>query len=225
MLSVIIPTLNAAGTLGRTLACLADAGEQPVRELIVVDGGSTDDSRQIAAEGGAIVLEAPRGRGIQLREGATAAGGDWLLFLHADTVLSGTWAGVVTTFMDDPRNRDRAGHFQFALDDGARAARRVEWAVAWRCRLFALPYGDQGLLISRPLYESLGGFSRMPLMEDVDLVRRIGRRRLCQMDAKALTSAVRYRQDGYVARPIRNFACLMLYSLGVPSRYIVTLYR
>ncbi len=224
MLSIVIPTLNAAATLARTLEAVAGDGA-PARELIVVDGGSVDDSRSIASAGGAIVVDAPRGRGTQLRTGAEAASGDWLLFLHADTVLAASWTTAVEDFVADPAHAERAAYFRFALDDPARAARRVERAVAWRCRLFGLPYGDQGLLIFRSFYEAIGGFSRMPLMEDVDIVRRIGRRRLVALQTKAITSAVRYRREGYLARPLRNFVCLGLYSLGVPSRYIVTLYR
>ena len=96
--------------------------------------------------------------------------------------------------------------------------------VAVRCRLFRLPYGDQGLLISRALYQRLGGFKPVPLMEDVDLVRRVGWRRLTALPSAAVTSAVRYRRDGYLLRPLRNLCCLTLYFLGVPPRAIVKLY-
>ena len=96
--------------------------------------------------------------------------------------------------------------------------------MSWRCRLLALPYGDQGLLIPRGLYEALGGFRPLPLMEDVDLVRRIGRRRLALLPVAAVTSAARYRRAGYGPRVLRNLACLSLYGLGVPPRVIARLY-
>jgi hypothetical protein len=174
---------------------------------------------------GAQTVAAPRGRGSQLAAGAAHANGEWLLFLHADTVLPGDWADAVRSFIADPVNACRAATFTFALDDPRPQARRVERAVAWRCRALGLPYGDQGLLISRAFYRELGGFRSLPLMEDVDLVRRIGRGRLVLLPAAAITSAARYRSGGYILRPIRNLACLGLYFLGVPPQTIAWLYR
>lgn len=107
----------------------------------------------------------------------------------------------------------------------APAARRLEAAVRWRCRLLALPYGDQGLLLPAALYRALGGFRELPLMEDVDLARRLGRHRLVALAVDAVTSAARYRRDGYVARPLRNLCCLALYFLGVPPLLLQRLYR
>jgi hypothetical protein len=96
--------------------------------------------------------------------------------------------------------------------------------AAWRARRLGLPYGDQGLLIGRAFLESLGGYPPLPLMEDVALVRRIGRRRLDALAADAVTSAARYRREGYVARPLRNLFCLGLYFAGVPPAAIRRLY-
>ena len=225
MLSVIIPTLNSSATLGATLAAVAvDRGALP-REVIVADGGSIDDTRRIATRGGAIFLETRRGRGWQLAEGAIAASGDWFLFLHADTRLGEGWAPAVGTFIANVgREERRAGYFRLAFDDRAVAARVIEAMVAIRSRLLGLPYGDQGLLIGRHFYEDVGGFKRIPLMEDVDLVRRIGRRRLTSIDVVALTSAERYRRDGYLRRPLRNLVCLGLYSVGVSPRTIDSIY-
>ena len=102
--------------------------------------------------------------------------------------------------------------------------RRLERLVAWRCRALALPYGDQGLLISRALYEAAGGFRPLPLMEDVDLVRRLGRRRLAALPVRAVTSAERWRREGWRRRSARNLACLSLWFLGVPPGAIKRLY-
>lgn len=225
MLSIIIPTLNSNLSLGRTLDAIAAAKSKIFCEVIVADGGSIDETRFTATKGEAIFLEAQRGRGRQLADGAAAAAGDWLLFLHADTRLGAGWAPAVEAFIADPENRFRAGYFRFALDDEATAARLLEYAVAGRSRLFGLPYGDQGLLIGRGFYERLGGFKRIPLMEDVDMVRRIGRRHLAALGVVALTSAERYRRDGYLRRPLRNLFCLGLYSVGVSPNRIDTLYR
>ncbi len=225
MISVVIPTLNAAGVLGETLAGLARARAETPLEIIVSDGGSVDDTALLAERDGAILIEAPRGRGRQLARGAQAASGDWFLFLHADTRLAPSWSQAAGTFAADPRNRRRAGYFRFHLDDTGWSVRLLEATVLWRCRVLALPYGDQGLLISRGFYEELGGYRAVPLMEDVDLVRRIGRRHLRALSARAVTSAEKYRRDGYLVRPLRNLLCLGLYSVGVPPRYIESIYR
>ena len=119
---------------------------------------------------------------------------------------------------------DRAGYFDLALDDTAPAARRVERLAAWRSRVPGLPYGDQGLLISRALYNSVGGYAAVPLMEDVDLVRRIGHRRLAPIGVRITTSARRYREGGYIRRPLRNLVCLSLYFAGVAPHRIARLY-
>lgn len=215
MLSVVIPTLNAEEGLAATVSSLP-AGLAD--ELIVSDGGSTDDTVTVAERHGARVVLGDKGRGQQLARGAAAAKGDWLLFLHADTRLGPGAAEIARTFTAEPGNAWRAAAFRFKLDEDDWRARLLEAGVAVRTRCLKLPYGDQGLLISRVLYDAVGGFKSIPLMEDVDLVRRLkGRLRLLAADA--ITSAVRYRRDGYGRRVARNLSCLALYGLGVaPAR-------
>lgn len=225
MLSVVIPTLDAVATLRATIAALAEAPSGALGEIIVSDGGSADATREVADSAGARAIMAQRGRGAQLAVGAAAASGDWLLFLHADTRLAPGWSAQASAFMADPANAARAAAFAFALDDPAPQARRLERAVAWRCRVFGLPYGDQGLLIARGFYEQLGGYRAIPLMEDVDLVRRVGRARMTMLPARAVTSAERWRRDGWYRRSARNLACLSLWFLGVPPATIARLYR
>ncbi len=219
-ISIVIPVLNAALELRRTLAGLA--GSPLAGEIVVVDGGSQDDSAALARAAGAKVIAAARGRGAQLRAGAAAASTDWLLFLHADCRPLRDWEDAVRAFT--AACGDKAGYFDLALDDAAPAARRLERVVAWRCRALALPYGDQGLLLHRKLYEAIGGYAAIPLMEDVDLVRRLGRARLAPIGASMLASARRYRSGGYLRRPLRNLVCLSLYFAGVPPRTIAKLY-
>jgi rSAM/selenodomain-associated transferase 2 len=222
MLSLVIPTLDAAAELGRTLAALGP--ESDGIEIVVADGGSADTTVSVAQAAGAHVIEAPRGRGSQLRAGGEAARGNWLLFLHADTRPAPGWRAVAARFMADPANAERAAAFRLALDDADPRARRIEKGAAWRGRALGLAYGDQGLLIARDFYGSLGGHPAIPLMEDVALVRRIGRRRLVLLDHAALTSAARYRRDGWLLRPARNLALVSLYFLGVPPRLLARLY-
>lgn len=221
-ISVVIPALNAAETLPQPLSALCRAAV--VTEIVVVDGDSSDETVSVARAAGARTIAATRGRGTQLAAGAAAASGDWLLFLHADCRLEPGWEAVVRAFVAAPQAARRAGYFDLALDDNAPAARRMERIVAWRCRVLALPYGDQGLLIARGLYDAVGGFAPLPLMEDVDLVRRLGRHRLARIGGRCIASARRYRRGGYWRRALRNLLCLCLYFAGLPPERIVRLY-
>ncbi len=223
-LAVVIPTLNAAEALPRCLGALEEALTEFALRVVVVDGGSKDGTAELARGLDADLVMAPAGRGGQLAAGAKEANSDWLLFLHADTVLAPGWSAEVARFISQPANSSQAAAFRHALDDDARAARRQEAIVAWRCRVFGLPYGDQGLLIARSFYDEIGGFRPLPVMEDVDILRRIGPARIVMLETAAVTSAARYRREGYGARSARNLACLGLYALGVPLRIIAWLY-
>lgn len=213
-ISAVIPTLNAAHLLPPLLGQLGALGE-----VILADGGSTDGVAELP---GVRLVTAPRGRGSQLAAGAAAAQGEWLLFLHADTRLEPGWEAAVAAASEKP---GAAHHFRFALDDASPQARRLEAAVAWRCRWLALPYGDQGLLISRTLYDAVGGYQPIPLMEDVELVRRLGRARLAELPVCAITSAARWQRDGWWRRSARNLTTLGLYFAGVSPERLARFYR
>lgn len=228
MISIIIPTLNAEHHLPAALAALVPgAVEGLVREVIIVDGGSVDRTHQIVDHAGAEFLAGVPGRGRQLHDGAKRARSPWLLFLHADTVLEDSWVREARRFMqavDQGERRPAAAVFRFRLDDRGICPRSLERLVSLRCRVLRLPYGDQGLLIPRRLYNEVGGFTDMPIMEDVDFVRRLGRQRIELLQSWATTSAARYKRDGYVVRSIRNQMCLALYGAGLPPAKIVKLY-
>jgi rSAM/selenodomain-associated transferase 2 len=217
----VIPVFNGAAKLPTTLKSIEGI------EVIIADGGSTDDTAIVADQTGAKFLKTATGRGQQLGAGAKAAiaeGADWLLFLHGDTVLSCGWIAEAKAFSVDPANQNMAAVFTFRVDDQGRAAQRLERLVSWRTRALALPYGDQGLLISKDFYLSLGGYKSLELMEDVDLVRQIGGKRLRVLGATATTSAEKFLQAGYLRRSTRNLICLGLFFLGVPVRWIKRIY-
>lgn len=228
MLTVILPTLNAGKTLPQTLTALVPGAVSGlISQVVIVDGGSGDNTRAVADDAGCDWVSAPQGRGSQLAAGTEEARRDWFLFLHADTVLSEGWIREVEQFIDRAERNgqtDHVAYFRFALDDLGGKARVLEKIVALRCALLALPYGDQGLLIHKDTYRTLGGFRSVPLMEDVDLVRRVGRSRLHGFKTEAITSAARYQKSGFLPRMLRNLLCLSLYYLGVPPRHIKRLY-
>lgn len=235
MLSVVIPTLNSEASLARSLAALIPAVlKGVVREVVVADGGSTDETLEIVEAAGARLVQTPRGRGAQLAEGAQYARGDWLLFLEPDTVLQAGWESEVEKLIEHAQagrfgRSEIAATFRYALDDFSFSARVMEKLVALRCLVLRLPYGDQGLLVSKRLYERVGGFRALPHMEDVDLARRIlrqaGRGRFVLLRAQAVTVTEGAPRDGLFSALARNTLCLALYYLRVPPRFIPRLSR
>jgi rSAM/selenodomain-associated transferase 2 len=235
MISVIIPTLNSSETLTETFASLISPTLSGlVREVIVSDGGSNDETTAIAEAAGATVISGEKGRGGQLKRGAAAAKGSWLLFLHSDTELETGWDREVGPLVErasageaqrgvPPDGRFGAA-FRFQLADHTGRARFLERIVACRCAAFKLPYGDQGLLISREFYDEVGGFGDMAMMEDIDLVRRIGRRRMVMLRSAATTSAKRYKTDGYFVRVMKNSLIVALWLARVPTSVLVRIY-
>ena len=227
----IIPTLNAAASLEGCLEALSEGERTRLNEgWVVVDGGSADATLEIARRSGCLTVTGTRGRGAQLALGAEAAlraspDADWLMFLHADTRLESGWSYAVRQFCERYQGYERAGYFRFALDDVSSRARRLETAVNCRSRALKLPYGDQGLLISKTLYQALGGYKPWPLFEDVDLVRRIGRSRLKPISARAVTSAERFTREGYLRRSTRNFWLLSRYYLGADVATLARAYQ
>lgn len=212
-ISIIIPTLNAEADLPVCLESLMPGLEAGlIRELVVSDGGSADRTAAIAEASGANLVSGEKGRARQLRAGADAARGDWLLFLHADTALSRDWVERVIQHIKSAP--DKAAVFTLAFRSDARMAKTVARRANRRARWLALPYGDQGLLIPRALYEETGGYDDVPLMEDVRIVQAIGRKRLSFLAAEARTSAAKYERDGWRTRSWRNAWLITQYLLG-----------
>lgn len=220
-ISVVVPTLNAEGSLGACFGALMEGLEAGlIRELIVSDGGSTDATAAAAQAWGAEVLQGPASRGGQLRRGVAAAQGDWLLIVHADTVLAQGWTKAVGAHL---AHKDQAGWFPLAFDQRGMAAGIVAGWANLRSRA-GLPYGDQGLFIHQSLYDAVGGYRDQPLMEDVALARAL-RGRLCKLDGLAVTSAAKYRTQGWLRRGARNLWTLIRYAAGVSPDVLAQAYR
>ncbi len=216
-LSVIVPTLNEQGRIGGVV----DAVRQNGVEVIVADGGSDDDTRAIAAAHGARVIIAFRGRGPQLNAGAALARGHHMLFLHADTTLPENFREIVQHTLSDPTVA--VGAFRFKLDRAGVLFRAVELAVMARCSIFKTPYGDQAFFIRHDLFTLLKGYAPIPLMEDIDLVRRARRiGRVVIVEAPALTSARRWELVGVVRMTAINQACALGFAIGISPQKLTT---
>ncbi|MGJ8629012.1 MAG: TIGR04283 family arsenosugar biosynthesis glycosyltransferase [Sulfitobacter sp.] len=219
-ISVIIPTLNAADILPACLAALMeglDAGL--IRELIVSDGGSVDATGAIAQAWGGQIVQGPPSRGGQLRRGCAVAKADWLLVLHADTVLSAGWAKVIAGHLTSARG----GWFQLAFDNAGIPGRLVAGWANLRSKM-GLPYGDQGLILPRALYDAVGGYPDQPLMEDVALARAL-KGQLVGLPIIAKTSASKYQSQGWVQRGGRNLWTLARYFCGTSPQVLAESYR
>lgn len=216
-LTVIIPTLNEAANIGRAVAGVDGA------EVIVADGGSTDATREVAKGLGAIVMETPSGRGAQMDEAAKRATGDVLLFLHADTELPGGWQEEIERALDDPGTV--AGAFGLEIGSDHPWFRVVEAVVRLRYKLFGLVYGDQAIFARKDAFHKAGGFRKLPLMEDVDCVKRLrGLGRVRVLKGRVVTSPRRWVAGGMVRNTLKNGVVLALYLAGVSPERLHEIY-
>lgn len=227
MISVILPTLNSAGTLALALQGLIPAAVHGlVREVILADGGSSDATLRIADGVGADTVAAGPTRASRLIAGAQRAKFPWLLFLNPDAVLDAGWEREAEQFIekvDGGRLAPSAAVFRFLIDDDGFAPRAVEMATAWSDAILGLAHAEQGLLIPRALYAELGGFAPLPVLEDIDFARRLGRARIVRLKRPLVTNAGRFRSEGYGARSVRHAGCVVLLALNVPLERIAIL--
>ncbi len=222
MISIVVPMLDEIDTIADFLRRLHD--QAPGAEIIVIDGGSSDGSPDVAASIPGIVLaRGTRGRGSQLAAGARLAAGNKLVFLHVDTRLDHGWPGEVEDILSRPEVS--AGAFRYRIDSARPKYRLIEKGVGLRNRLLQLPYGDQGLFMLRSLYDRVGGYREWPIMEDVDLVRRLRREgRIAIARATATTSPRTWERNSAAFGVLRNWILVVLYFCGVPPSRLARYY-
>lgn len=220
-ISVVIPTLDAGATLPACLGALFEGVEAGlIRELVISDGGSGDDTKAIADAAGALFVTGAPSRGGQLRRGVAASAGDWVMVVHADSVLAPGWSDAVAAHLGAS---ERAGWFRLRFAATGVAARIVAGWANLRARLFGLPFGDQGLLLPRELYDAVGGYPDMPIMEDVAMARAL-RGRLAGLGGTITTGAEKYQRDGWARRGARNIMLQLRFLIGADPEKLLKRY-
>ncbi len=220
-ISVIVPTSNEAERLPQTLRSLKDAEDV---ETVVVDGGSTDGTPEMAGQAGCLVVRTAPRRALQLNAGAQAARGSVLLFLHADTRLPAHFDEHVRRALDQPRVV--AGAFRLRIDGPQFALRLIEWGANFRSRYFQMPYGDQALFLKSDTFRAIGGFPDLPIMDDFEFVRRLrGLGRIAILPSAATTSARRWQTLGPWRTTWINQKVIAGYYLGVSADRLARWYR
>ncbi|MEA3333859.1 MAG: TIGR04283 family arsenosugar biosynthesis glycosyltransferase [Pseudomonadota bacterium] len=224
LLSIVIPVLNEAENLPRTLEALNLWQFPGVVEVLTVDGGSCDDSVAVAKNAGCRLLSCRPGRGRQMNVGARAASGRYLLFLHADTIVPPDYPALICRSLSRPGVA--VGAFSLAIADQRPVFRFLEKLISWRSRRFGRPYGDQGFFMSRVLFERVGSFWEEPLLEDVDLLRRLKKEgRLVVLPTRIETSARRWQRLGVGFTTFVNQLVMFGYFFRLPPKYLARLYR
>lgn len=217
----VIPVLNEVSRLAVCLRAVFAAGPH---EVIVVDGGSTDESCRVAREHGATVVSSEAGRGRQLQCGAEHATGDWLLFVHADCLI-----GAESTSQIEALSQDATivgGAFRQSIDSDGWRYRLLELGNAWRAERLGWIYGDQAMFVRRDVFNQLGGFADMPLMEDLEFSKRLRKvGKTVVLPGPVVVSARRWQKQGIVFSTVRNWCFVVLYHLGVSPERLARWYR
>jgi len=215
-LSIIVPMLNERESIAATLGALRVGA--PTAEIIVVDGGSIDGSRQAAAGLCDMLIEAPRGRACQMNAGAAGAGGEVLAFVHADTIVPDRFAADIEAAMRNPGVV--GGRFDLALDASTLPYRLIARLISLRSRLSRTATGDQAMFVRREIFQRLGGFAQIEICEDLDFARRLKRcGAVACLRSRVMTSARRWQRAGLIRTVLRMWAIRLSYLAGVsPAR-------
>ncbi|MBD2682242.1 MULTISPECIES: TIGR04283 family arsenosugar biosynthesis glycosyltransferase [Nostoc] len=220
-ISIIIPAINEAGNIKEAIATTKNSINI---EVIVVDGGSSDDTAAIAQSLGVKVISSSPGRAVQMNAGAVAASGEILLFLHADTRLPAGFDEMICTALQQPGTV--AGAFNLRIDASLLSLRWVEFGVKWRSHFCQMPYGDQAIFLSKAVFQEIGGFPELPIMEDFELMRRLKvKGRIAIISTPVVTSARRWLQKGVFKTTLVNQIVIIAYFLGVSPARIRRWYR
>jgi rSAM/selenodomain-associated transferase 2 len=220
-ISVVIPVLNEAATIAEALRGLARQGPD---EIVVVDASSPDGTAELARTEGVTVIDSPRGRGVQQNRGAAATSGDTLLFLHADCRLGErSIAGLRRFLVHHPRVV--GGCFRMRVAEDRWLFRCIDVAANLRAGLLGITYGDQGIFVTRRVFDRIGGFPETPLMEDVGFslqMRRLGR--VAVLPLQIAVSPRRWARHGLIGQTARNWALLAAAAAGVPALTLARFY-
>ncbi|MFP4574950.1 MAG: TIGR04283 family arsenosugar biosynthesis glycosyltransferase [Coleofasciculus sp.] len=220
-ISVIIPVLNEASTIGSVLDRLVNTDNV---EVIVVDGGSRDETVTVARSRNVQVISTPPGRACQMNAGAARAMGDILLFLHADTRLPANFDCLVRQALQEPQII--AGAFKLRIDSQQWGLRLIERLVNWRSRFFSMPYGDQAIFLKATIFHTIGGFPNLPIMEDFEFIRRLQPQgRITIVPAFVLTSGRRWERLGIIKTTLINQLIILGYFWGVSPEKLARWYR
>ncbi|MDP1570207.1 MAG: TIGR04283 family arsenosugar biosynthesis glycosyltransferase [Vicinamibacterales bacterium] len=223
LVSVVVPVRDDAAALAHVLA-----GLPPVQDVELIVSATAEDEEALTGlretRPDVRWVSGPAGRGTQLNSGAAEAHGRWLWFVHADSDVPPVWRDEFARL--DGEDGVVWGSFAFGLISAAWQARAIEWAVGWRVRLFGLPYGDQGIFVRRAVFERMGGFAPLPLMEDVEFVRRLHREgRAAHLTVTLPTAARRWERQGWWRRSAANLLTLGLYAAGVSPERLARRYN
>jgi len=224
-LSIIIPTYQETDKINRVLDHIKKQDFQGSYEIIVVDGSETNETLSAIHDVTVVKISCKKGRGRQMNQGAAKALGNILLFLHADTLLPA--CGLARIARVQQQSNVVGGAFDLGIGSRKKAFRIIEAMVYWRTRLTRIPYGDQAIFIKKDYFNRIGGFRHYPIMEDVELMRRIRQKgdRITVIPFKVLTSPRRWEKDGIVFCTLRNWALICLYLMGVTPNYLSKFYR
>ena len=220
-ISIIIPTLNESKNIKATLA---STQESTNIEVIVVDGGSQDNTVDIAKSAGVKVIAGYKNRASQMNAGAMNATGDILLFLHGDTLLPVNFDAMIRRALQKPKTV--AGAFALRINAPQPGLRLVEWGVKWRSKWLQMPYGDQGIFITKEQFKNIYGFPELPIMEDFEFIRNLKKiGKITFLSVPVITSPRRWLKKGVLQTTLINQIIIIAYFIGISPQRIRSWYR